>query len=72
MRRYGAPMMRSAARGKFHGSDKLLREDIRGPGRQNGERHLAAGQAIHDFVHRAVASAHDHELPRLRRRRGAP
>ena len=43
---------------------KLLCKDIRGPGRQNGERHLAAGQAIHHFVYRAVASAHDHELPR--------
>ena len=57
--------MRLAARGKFHGSANSFAEDICGPGGQNGERHLAAGQAVHNFIHRAVASAHDHQLPRF-------
>jgi len=44
---------------------QFLREDIGGPGRQNGKRHLAASQSVHDFIYRAVAPADDHELPRF-------
>ena len=57
--------MRSAARGKFHGSPSSFARTLAVPDGQDGQRHLAASQPVHRFVHRAVSAADDGELSRL-------
>ena len=47
------------------GKAKFFRQNVCSSRWQHGQRHLAASQSVHRFVHGAVSAADDGELPRL-------